>query len=137
MKPTEVKKTIQVTYWTCANASHNHRSEAVATACIEKHDRRSAAKPKNKWTTEMLINAAEMILNGSTIKAAGEHYGVSPGRMRQVMAKALRRMWHPSIRIPDPVPNHDATNLEEFREHKAWWQKQIDHSRELLRPNRQ
>ena len=85
------KKTLVVERWDCGIANHNHLTERVAAACIEKR----AGRPKRQRLSEdeskrRNIQVARKWASGSTFKDSGESIGVSGERCRSIIAGILR-----------------------------------------------
>lgn len=78
---------------------------------------------KHRWTSAMMADAMEAVLNGATWSEAGAAFGVTKERMRQVVHKAARMMCHPAT-LDEPRPDHDHYKVDELRANKAFWLRQ-------------
>lgn len=121
MKTKQETELVEVTYWTCCVDAHRHQTEQVAEACIAKHE-----KPKElrrRWTRAMMADAVDAALGGATYSEVGRSFGITGGRVQNVIRKAIRMMVHPS-RLNEPLPPHDYYSIAEVRQQSAFWKRQ-------------
>lgn len=82
-----------VSYWTCSDPDHRHKSEEIALACIEK-----AAKSKRtresgsagRWGTQGYLNIFAEFKAGAKKSDLARKHGISPARIDQIISKAER-----------------------------------------------
>lgn len=122
MKSKPMTELIEVSYWSCAEPTHRHKTKAVAEACIAKSNRPKEAR--RKWTRPMIGEAMEAVLSGASFAAAGGRYGVSGARIAQVIHKAQRMMTHPS-NLDEPGPPHNFYSITEVRANADFWRRQL------------
>jgi hypothetical protein len=73
---------LEVEYWDCGNANHRHKSKEVAVVCMEKQSNRTLPR---RWTEEEIDRARARKASGETYAAIGRDYGITGGRMRDVL----------------------------------------------------
>lgn len=94
---------------------------AARKACIAKHS--VPKEERRRWTPDMMGDAFASVLNGASWREAGEGYGVSTERIRQVVSKAVRMMRHPA-RLDEEYPDH-SDGIEGWRSEKEFWMRRI------------
>ncbi|MCB1915532.1 MAG: hypothetical protein KDG52_07440 [Rhodocyclaceae bacterium] len=91
MKPKLKTELILVEYWDCGNPDHRHKTEAVASACIEKRKNRAALSTgAREWTNEAYAAVLKHHREGARQCDIARSLGLSAERTRQVLAKAER-----------------------------------------------
>lgn len=91
MKPKLKTELIRVEYWDCGNPDHRHKTEAVASACIEKRDSRAALSTSaRKWTNDAYAAVLKQHREGARQCDIARSLGLSAERTRQALAKAER-----------------------------------------------
>jgi hypothetical protein len=119
MKPTMRKTWIEVTYWDCGHADHRHKTEDIATKCMEKNANKKPRPPleirRARW-----IAAMRAVVSGATWREAGEQVGVTAERARQLVHKVMRLSTHPK-RFSGEYPEHDKYNVKEVRANAEFW----------------
>lgn len=91
MKPKLKTELIRAEYWDCGNPDHRHKTEAVASACIEKRESRAALSTgARKWTKEAYAAVLKQHREGARQCDIARSIGLSAERTRQILAKAER-----------------------------------------------
>lgn len=89
MKPKLKTELIRLEYWDCGNPDHRHKTEAVASACIEKRENRTArCTGARNWTNEAYAAVLKQHREGARQCDIARSLGLSKERARQVLAKA-------------------------------------------------
>ncbi|NKI17391.1 hypothetical protein HCU74_08175 [Spongiibacter sp. KMU-166] len=130
MKASKRTKWIEIEYWDCGIDSHTHRTEAVASACIEKQEKRSPL-PDKKTRYKRQVYAARRVLEGDTFTKVGKDLGISGGRVSQIFDKTMRMARHPSRLDVDTIPEGNYWELKHLRENKEFWLRQIQKMADL------
>ena len=113
---------IEVSYWTCEIDSHRHKTQTVANICLAKTSSQTKVN-KRRWTREMIADAAEAVIGGKTYACVAKEFGISAGRMSQVISSALRRMLRPS-NLTEQFPPHSYYEIKQVRAHSDFWMRQ-------------
>lgn len=91
MKPKLKIELIRVEYWDCGNPDHRHKTSSVASACIEKREKRVALSAgARKWTNEAYADVLKRRRDGEKQCDIARSIGLSAARTRQILAKAER-----------------------------------------------
>lgn len=91
MKPKLKTELIRAEYWDCGNPDHRHKTEAVASACIEKRESRAALSTgARKWTKEAYADVLKHHREGARQCDIARSLGLSATRTRQIINKAER-----------------------------------------------
>ena len=109
-------QTIAVSYWSCFNGKHRHKTQAIANACIAK-----ALKPKRvtvAWTPALRREVFMSVLDGGSYADAAKLLGLTRTRVRQVVLKMARLMW-----LPEGGDRH---RIESLRENRSFWLRRLD-----------
>ena len=87
MNPQRITETVEVVYWSCGEqCTIRHKTKAAAEACTK------ARSPKQKrWTDERRQEVLALKKSGKTYRELGELYGLSAGRMQQLVTQTIRR----------------------------------------------
>lgn len=89
MKPKKKTELIRVDYWDCGNHNHRHKTEAVASACMEKRDNRAGlTNGARKWTAEAYDAVLKQYRDGARLCELARGLGITSTRVRQVLNKA-------------------------------------------------
>lgn len=92
MKPKLKIELVRIEYWDCGNPDHRHKTEAVAGACIEKRESRSALSTgARKWTREAYAALLKERRSGVRVCDIARRIGLSVARTSQILAAAE---WH-------------------------------------------
>jgi hypothetical protein len=91
MKPKLKTELIRAEYWDCGNPDHRHKTDAVASACIEKRENRAALSTgARKWTKEAYAAVLKHHREGARQCDIARSLGLSATRTRQILDKAER-----------------------------------------------
>ena len=118
MKAKKIKMFVEVEYWDCGCDTHRHRTEAVANKCIERKAN-TAPRPPVEVQRARYICAATALIEGETLKTAGERVGVCGARARDLANKVFRTSFRPELELKEPTCCTD--DLPEMRKHKEEW----------------
>lgn len=89
MKPKLKTELIRVDYWDCGNQNHRHKTEAVASACMEKRDNRAGlANGARKWTEENSCAVLKRRQEGERLCDLARNLGISVATVKYVLNKA-------------------------------------------------
>ena len=91
MKPERKTEMVERVYWTCNRAGHKHASEAGALACIARHPN-EPAKPGRQWTMSQILEVVALHDAGETYASIGRKYGLTGGRISDIVAKGRRHL---------------------------------------------
>ena len=91
MKPKLKTELVRIEYWDCGNPDHRHKTEAVASACLEKRERRAARHVgTRKWTKEAYAAVLKQHREGARQCDIARSLGLSAPRARQILIEAER-----------------------------------------------
>lgn len=89
MKPKKKTELIRVDYWDCGNQNHRHKTEAVASACLEKRANRAGlTNGARKWTADAYAAVLKQYRDGARLCELARGLGITSTRVRQVLNKA-------------------------------------------------
>ena len=75
--------------WKCGNDKHNHKTRAVAAACIAKREQKQENPHRRSWSEDELMQILKE-KESMTYKQLGEKYDRSAQLMRILVFKAER-----------------------------------------------
>lgn len=90
-KPEFKTEVVSVSYWSCGNPDHRHRTEDIAARCIARHRPATSRPPPRQWSWEEKDQILAEYRAGSTLREIGRRLGVSVERVRQMKDAAARR----------------------------------------------
>lgn len=106
------QKTEIMTYWTCHNTNHKHKTEETAMNCIKKHER-AEAFAKKKEDKRLLRQKKDLIessmieefKSGVELSEIAKRVGMTDKKAKQTIEKALRMNEH--LRIWKKMESRD------------------------------
>ena len=87
---TKISEIITVEYWGCLNPAHRHRSESIANSCIGWAEKQKRSLLIAKFVRESDLEITKLVLNGSSFTEVAKKNGLTPPRVRMILAKTCR-----------------------------------------------